>query len=234
MNKFDILLGYDDPQTLEAIGWALEEKGYNITRVPNAEGLLEALAKSNFDLVLVDIDLHKIDDIDVLHEVKEFHPETMVIVLCCKDDVAYSHDALRVEADDYIFKPCSKAKLWKRVANCLERLELKRSNAPLEPHGCTLNEHVLNILRITLEEVKGPITLTEEILELVNWGAYGGMEEKVRTKLNELYKIVSGLNRTVEELLGKASKITENLSTEQKIPDWKEDTINPVLGNIPG
>jgi ABC-type transporter Mla subunit MlaD len=92
----------------------------------------------------------------------------------------------------------------------------------------------LNILRITLEEVKGPLTLTEEILELVNWGAYGGMEEKVRTKLNELYKIVSGLNSTVEELLGKASKITENLSTEQKMPDWKEDTINPALGNIPG
>jgi len=234
MNKFDILLGYDDPQMLEAIGWVLEEKGYNITRVPNAEGLLEALAKSNFDLVLVDLDLHKIDDIDVLHEAKEFHPETMMILLCCKDDVAYSHDALRVEADDYIFKPCTKTKLWKRVANCLERLELKRSNAPLEPRGYTLNEHVLNILRITLEKVKGPLTLTEEILELVNWGAYGGMEEKVRTKLNELYKIVSGLNSTVEELLGKTSKITENLSTEQKMPDWKEDTINPVLGNIPG
>lgn len=234
MKKYDILLGYDDPQMLEAIGWALEEEGYNVTRVSSTQAVLEASTKKAFDLVLVDFDLHKTDDIDVLHKVKELNPETIVIMLCCKDDVTYSHDALRAEADDYIFKPCSKAKLWKRVANCLERVELKRSNALLEPHGTALNEHVLNILRTTMEEIKSPLALTEEILELVNWGAYGRMDEKVRTKLDEVYKIIKGLNSTVEGLLGNASKILGDLNITQKTPDWKEDIVNPVLGNIPG
>ena len=233
MKKYDILLGYDDPQMLEAIGWALEEEGYNVTRVSRTQAVLEALTKNVFDLVLIDFDLHKTDDIDVLHKVKELNPETIVIMLCCKDDVTYSHDALRVEADDYIFKPCSKAKLWKRLANCLERMELKRSNAPLKPHGTALNEHVLNILRTTLEEIKSPLTLTEEILELVNWGAYGTMDEKVRNKLDEVYKIVTGLNSTVEGLLGNALEILGDFNITQKIPDWEEDIMNPVLGNVP-
>lgn len=232
MKKHDILLGYDDTQMLEAIGWALENEGYTVTRVSNTPAVLEALTKIAFDLVLIDFDLHKTDDIDVLHKVKELNPETIVIMLCCKDDVTYSHDALRVEADDYIFKPCSKAKLWKRVANCLKRVELKGSNVPLEPPGTALNEQVLSILRTTLEEIKSPLALTEEILELVNWGAYGRMDEHVRTKLDEIYKIIRRLNSTVERLLGNASRILGDLNIAQKITDWKEDILNPVLGNI--
>ena len=232
MKKYDILLGYDDPQILEAIGWALEEQGCNVARASRTEAVLEALTKKAFNLVLIDFDLHKTDDIDVLHKVKELNPETIVIMLCCKDDVTYSHDALRAEADDYIFKPCSKAKLWKRVANCIERMELKQSNALLEPLGTELNEQVLNILRSTLEAIKSPLALTEEILELVNWGAYGRIDEKVRTKLDEVSKIVTGLNSTVEGLLGNALKILGDFNITQKIPDWKEGIMNPVLGNI--
>ena len=152
MKKFNILLGYDGPQMLEAIGWALKKEGYKVTTVESAKGILEALTRKNFDLVLIDFDLHKINDSGILYKAKDSNPEMMVIILCCKEDVSYSHDALRVDADDYIFKPCSKAKLWKRLVNCLERLELKRSISSSEPHELYLNEHVLNVVRIAMEE----------------------------------------------------------------------------------
>jgi uncharacterized protein YoxC len=58
------------------------------------------------------------------------------------------------------------------------------------------------------------------------------MDEKVRTKLDEVYKIIRRLNSTVEGLLGNASKILGDLNITQKVPDWKEDIVNPVLGNI--
>ena len=234
MKKYDILLGYDDPRMLKAIGWALEEKGYHVTKVTSAKAVLDALAKKDFDLVLIDLDLHKTDDIDVLQKAKQVNPETMVIILCCKDDVTYSHDALRVDADDYIFRPCSKAKLWKRVANCLERMELKRNNDLPESQGAAFDERILNMLRTTINEIKNPLGLTEDILELINWGVYGKSDDRVGYKLIELYKIVTKLNETVEGVLQETSEITKELGIEQKTPDWKKDIVNPLLGNIPG
>ena len=52
------------------------------------------------------------------------------------------------------------------------------------------------------------------------------------TKLRELYKIVRGLDGTVEELLKKISKTTGDLGITQKIKGWREDILSPVLDNI--
>ena len=43
MKPFNILLGYDEPAPLEAIGGALEEKGHRIMKVSEAEDIFEAM-----------------------------------------------------------------------------------------------------------------------------------------------------------------------------------------------
>ncbi len=48
MKKFNILLGYDSPRMLEAIGWALRKEGYRITTVESAEGILEVMTRKSF------------------------------------------------------------------------------------------------------------------------------------------------------------------------------------------
>jgi PleD family two-component response regulator len=232
MNKFEILFGYDDPRMLEAVSWAMGREGHNITRVSSTNAVLETLRQKAFDLVILDFNFKKTDDIYVLHKVKEFYPKTIVVMLCFKNDITYYDDAFRVEADDYIFKPCSKTKLWERVSNYIESMELNRISNSAELNDNVLNKHVLNIVKSTLEEVKFPLGLLEELLELVNLGAYGEIDEKVRTKLNEAYKIATRLNRTVEGQLGNVYKSLYHFHITQKIPEWKKDIVNPVLGNI--
>jgi len=58
------------------------------------------------------------------------------------------------------------------------------------------------------------------------------MDKRVGTKLRELYKIVRGLDGTMEELLKKISKTTGDLGITQKIKGWREDILSPVLDNI--
>jgi hypothetical protein len=55
----------------------------------------------------------------------------------------------------------------------------------------------------------------------------------VAIKLRELDKIVTRLNDAVAELSGEISEANEDLSVKEKRPDWKEDVINPLLGNFP-
>lgn len=233
MQAFKILLGYDDPRMLVPIGWALEDKGYNVVTVPSGEVVLKALGKEDFDLILLDLDLHKTNGINVLKKAKELNPETMVILLCSKEDILYSDDTLRIDADDYILKPCSKAKLWKRVANCLETLEVKRSSTPSEPRAGEMDAGFLKMLKITLEEIQNPLLLMKEILTQINWGAYGRADDKMAIKLLELNKIVTRLNSTVAKLRRKIQEPNGDLGIEKKRLDWKDDVINPILGNIP-
>ena len=234
MNKSEILLGYDDPHMLEAIGWALEEEGYHVTTASSAEALLGALPKKDFDLVLIDLDLHRANGMDVVQKAKELTPETMVIILCCEEDIPNSHDALRFDADDYIIKPCSKAKLWKRVVNCLARLEPKRNTALSETDVRGLSERDIKILRSMLDEMEDPLVSMKETLELIESGAYGKMDPMVETKLRGLNDIDVELSSMLNELLRKISKITGDLDNEQDMLDWRENIMNPVLGNIPG
>jgi CheY-like chemotaxis protein len=224
MQAFNILLGYDDPCMLLPIGWALEDKGYNVVRVPSGKAALEILAKKDFDLILIDLDLHKTNGIDLVHKAKQLNPETMVIILCCKEDVTY--------ADDYIFKPCSKAKEWKRVGNCLERLQLKRSIASLELDINGTDEDVLKKMRIMLDKIQNPVFQMKEILKQIKWGSFLNTDYEVAIKLRELDKIVTRLNDAVAELRGEITEANEELSVKETDPGWKEDVINPLLGDF--
>lgn len=232
MNIHDILLGFDDPQMLEGIGWALKEDGQNVTTVSSTHAVLEAFKRKTYDLLLIDFDFDKTLNLDVLHTVKELHPKTIVIMLCSKNDVINYHDALQVEADDYIFKPCSKAKLWESVTNCLERLELQKICNSLDPNSAQLSKCFLKLLQTTLEEVKNPLAMVQEILELLKWGAYGRMDQNAKTKLDEVHKIVLRLNGTIEGQLENIPANTGEFNIPHKIQNWKEDILSPALGNV--
>jgi DNA-binding response OmpR family regulator len=233
MKSFKVLLGYDDPEMIERLAWALEHKGYAVTTVSSAEAVLKALTKKNFDLILLDLDLHNANGIDLVKKVKAINPEMLVILLCCKEDIDYSHDPLRPDVDEYIFKPCSTSKLWKRVANCLKRLELERSIASLESSSGETYESVLKILKITLEEIQISVPQMKESLTQIRWESFIDTDYELAVKLRELDNIVNRLDRATEELRGKIRKVNVDLSIEEKTPDWKKDVIDPVLGNIP-
>jgi len=150
-----------------------------------------------------------------------------------KEDLTYSHDTLWIDADDYIFKPCSKAKLWKRVSNCIERLELKRSIASLGLDIDVSDEVVLKKLRIILNTIQSPVFQMKEILKQIKWDSLLDTNYDVAIKLRDLDEIVTSLSSTVVELLGEVSEVNGDFSIEENMTDWKEDVMSPVLGNLP-
>jgi DNA-binding response OmpR family regulator len=215
------------------IGWALEDKGYNVVRVSSGKAALRVLARNGFDLILIDLDLHKTNGIDLVRKAKQLNPETMVIILCYKEEITPLHGPLLVDADHYIFKPCSKAKLWKRVGNCLESMELKRSIASLELDIDGIDEPVLKKLRTMLDDIQSSVSQTEDVLKQIKRGLNLHTDYEMAIRLRELDKIITRLNEAVAALKGDISEANEDLSVKEKAPDWKEEVINPLLGNFP-
>ncbi len=141
----NILIVDDDPDILTVIASALDDNGYQVTTASSGEAAIESLSINGFDLVITDINMAQTDGIAVLKKAKELNPEPMVMILTGNHDVNVATDALRHGADDYMFKPCKLAELSQRVANCLERLEVKRRHVRPEIHLYPLYEQILNI-----------------------------------------------------------------------------------------
>ena len=127
MGNYKLLLVDDDPFILEIIDKDLENQGYQVLTAENGVKAIELLSKKKFDLVITDLVMGKIDGIQVLKKAKELNPEIMVIILTGYEVMNSAIDALRLDADDYMLKPCESEEIFFRVERCLEKLELKRT-----------------------------------------------------------------------------------------------------------
>lgn len=126
MRKLHILLVDDDPFILTGIGKDLSGEGYAVTTADSGERAIELMNKTHFDLVITDLVMDRIDGIQVLKAAKTKGPETMVLILTGYGDMGSAIDALRLDADDYMLKPCEPDEMKFRVSRCFERLELAR------------------------------------------------------------------------------------------------------------
>jgi DNA-binding NtrC family response regulator len=126
MRKKRILLVDDDPHILTGVSKDLESEGYEVTTSENGKQAIAWLEKTSFDVVITDLVMQPMNGIDVLKKAKALNPETKVIVLTGYGDMTSAIDALRLNADDYLLKPCEPEEIHFRVLRCLEKLELDR------------------------------------------------------------------------------------------------------------
>lgn len=124
MGRYKILLVDDDPFILRGVGKELEKEGYQVAVADSGEKAIGLLKQSVFELVITDLVMDQIDGIQVLKNAKQLHPDIMVIILTGFGDMNSAIDALRLEADDYVLKPCRPDELYMRVARCFQKYEL--------------------------------------------------------------------------------------------------------------
>ena len=127
MPQYKILLVDDDPFVLQSIKHTLlHDDGYDVTTAASGEEAVALIGKNIYDLVLTDLVMESVDGMDVLKKAKESSPETIVIILTGFGNLMSAIEALRLQADDFLLKPCEPEELSFRISGCLEKLELQR------------------------------------------------------------------------------------------------------------
>ena len=96
----------DDESTIrELITEVLRIADYDFVAAADGVEALNAVRKHNFDLIILDVNLPKLDGFAVLQKVRESAPTLPIMMISArteKDDVIHG---LRLGADDYIRKP---------------------------------------------------------------------------------------------------------------------------------
>ena len=136
MKKPAVLLIDDEEAILAGISYVLEKNGYRVVTANGGEQGLEVFKKENLQLVITDLVMDGIGGLEVLKQVKEIKPETMVVIMTGHGEMDSSIEALRLGASDYLLKPCKEEELLFRVTRCFEKLQMlndaKKTNEKLK------------------------------------------------------------------------------------------------------
>ncbi|MBC8551130.1 MAG: response regulator [Candidatus Brocadiales bacterium] len=124
MNK--ILVVDDERKICELIKRLLETRGLYVNTSNSGEDALEKTKNEHYDVILLDIRMPGINGIEVLENIKEISPETMVIIHTGCSDIDFAIDAIRLNVSDYILKPVKLDELHFRILHCIEKSELQR------------------------------------------------------------------------------------------------------------
>jgi PAS domain S-box-containing protein len=100
-----ILVIDDEPRIRDACMLVLSDKGFEVAAAPDGEMGLQMIKERHFDIVLVDLMMPTISGFDVLSEVRNHHPDTVVIVITGYATLEHSIEAMKKGAFDFIPKP---------------------------------------------------------------------------------------------------------------------------------
>jgi DNA-binding NtrC family response regulator len=130
-NKAKVLIVDDEELTLENLEYALKKEGYQVVSANSGSAAIQKLEKQEFDVVLTDLRMKKVDGMQVLARCLELYPESEVIVITAYASLPSAIETMKKGAYYYIAKPFKFDEVRKVVKEAVEKVKLKRENAQL-------------------------------------------------------------------------------------------------------
>lgn len=177
-----VLIVEDDVALASFLASELRSEGFTADEVHDGEAALAMLQDGRrFDLLILDLNLPKMDGISLLERIKPSHPRLRRLVLTARSRTHDKVKALRSGADDCLTKPFSLLELFARVYALLRRdaeevpncsqvgdLTLHREERRVERNGrrIDLTPREFAILELLMRNVGKPVsraTLLEEV-----------------------------------------------------------------------
>src|SRR5512147_708666 len=128
MEKANILIVDDEKDICMALNMLLTKEGYTVKEAYNGEQAVERIKQENFDIVMTDIKMEKMDGFEVLKEAQKISPETSVIMMTAFASVGSAVEAMRSGATDYITKPFINDEIRLTIKRILKSRDLQMEN----------------------------------------------------------------------------------------------------------
>lgn len=224
-----ILIVEDEPAIVTLIQFNLEKAGFQTSIAYDGEDAIAKLQKENFDLIVLDVMLPKMDGMDVCKKIRQDDNFVPILMLTAKDSEYDKIHGLEMGADDYLTKPFSPKELIARIQAILRRtdrndiyqdenlkigdlvISRKRFEAHFKGELLELTRKEFELIAY-LTEHKGQILSREQLLSSV-WGydfvgdtrivdvQVSNLREKIEidTKKPQYIKTVRGFGYKMEE-----------------------------------
>ncbi len=153
MAKASIIVIDDESGVRDMLGDALRMQGYEVATAGDGHAGLREIYDGNFDLVISDVNMPKVNGFELLERMRAAGNETPVILLTARGDRADVAVGFRAGADDYVTKPFGLEELLLRVQARLKHLSRQ-------------GQEVLEVGPVRLDEDAHLVTVNGEPVDL--------------------------------------------------------------------
>ena len=147
-----VLIVDDEPRLRDMLTRSTREMGYEPVSARSAEQASKVLEQETFDAMILDLNLPGMNGIEFLPHVRSRWPELQVIILTGYGDLEAARKAIRLDAVDFLTKPC-----------LLDELEVALSRA--QQRRRTLHQLAIRATDGFDESSKDPVTAIPPTLE---------------------------------------------------------------------
>jgi flagellar hook protein FlgE len=158
-----ILIAEDDEALARFVRQGLEGEHYSVDVLADGEQARTAALESDYDLVVLDLNLPKLDGVAILRQLRLKKPSVPVLVLTQRTKVEDRVQCLDTGADDYLAKPFSFSELSARI-----RALVRRSHLPSESVLIVADLKIDRVQRI-VERAGRKIELTGKEFSLLEY-----------------------------------------------------------------
>ena len=158
-----LLVAEDEVRLNNVITKRLVKEGYSVDSCFNGEEALDCLAVGEFDAVIMDIMMPKIDGLTVLVKMRAENNTTPVILLTAKDAISDRVAGLDAGAEDYIVKPFAFEELLARIRVVIRKSAGKSTNS------ITVGDLTIDTNRKTVTRSGTEIELTAKEYDLLEY-----------------------------------------------------------------
>ena len=121
MKKLKLLIVEDEHSLLNALSKGFRKLGYIVDIAADGEQALEQYYSNQYSLIILDLNLPKLDGLDVLLEIRKDNIEIPVLILSARNEIEDKIKGLDMGANDYLSKPFHFSELEARVRALLRR-----------------------------------------------------------------------------------------------------------------
>jgi len=148
-----ILIAEDDEALARFVGQGLQAESHAVDISPDGEHARAAVGANDYDVVILDLNLPKLDGVNVLRQLRLKKPSLPVLVLTQRTRVEDRVQCLDTGADDYLAKPFSFSELSARI-----RALVRRSHLP--------SESILTVADLKLDRVERRVERAGQRIDL--------------------------------------------------------------------
>jgi len=177
-----ILVVDDDARLRSLLQRFLEEAGYTVKAVGDAEQMDRALSRELYSLMVLDLMLPGEDGLSICRRLREAENVMPIIMLTAKGDDAERIEGLDAGADDYLPKPFNPKELDARIRAVLRRHVRELPGAPR-----TTGEFA--VLKALLQNPREPLT-RDKLMSLARGREWSAMERSIDVQVSRLRRLL--------------------------------------------
>jgi DNA-binding response OmpR family regulator len=199
----NILILEDDTLFAESLEDFLSEANFDVTLCSDGEMALDKSYENNYDLLLLDVNVPKLNGFEVLQSIRKQNDETPAIFLTSFKDKESVLKGFDKGADDYLKKPVDLDELLSRIKALLKRTNHthesvkigeciyhpKEKKLTCKDSELSLSKKLSELLELLLEQKNQLVTKEYICQRLWEWDKQPS-EGSLRVYINELKKLI--------------------------------------------